>query len=88
MNIQSLIDQVPTTAHAEHYISIVKGKFLRRMLIERATKVVENSFDEDEHPDPQVVLGDAERTFLEIDDGGGNTMPWATAVDAECVGCH
>ena len=79
--VQSLIDQVPTTAHAEHYISIVKGKFLRRMLIERATKVVENSFDEDEHPDPQVVLGDAERTFLEIGEGGGNTMPWAAAVD-------
>ena len=38
--IQSLIDQVPTTAHAEHYISIVNGKYLRRMMIERATKVV------------------------------------------------
>ena len=79
--IQSLIDQVPTTAHAEHYISIVKGKYLRRMMIERATKVVENSFDEDEYPDPQVVLGDAERTFLEIGGGGGSTMPWASAVD-------
>ncbi len=79
--IQSLIDQVPTTAHAEHYISIVKGKYLRRMLIERATKVVENSFAEDEYPDPQVVLGDAERTFLEIGGGGGSTMPWASAVD-------
>ena len=79
--VQSLIDQVPTTAHAEHYISIVKGKYLRRMLIECATKVVENSFAEDEYPDPQVVLGDAERTFLEIGGGGGSTMPWASAVD-------
>ena len=79
--IQSLIDQVPTTAHAEHYIAIVKGKYLRRMMIERATKVVENSFDEEEYPDPQVVLGDAERTFLEIGGGGGATMPWASAVD-------
>ena len=79
--VQSLIDQVPTTAHAEHYISIVKGKYLRRMLIERATKVVENSFAEDEYPDPQVVLGDAERAFLEIGGGGGSTMPWASAID-------
>ena len=79
--VQSLIDQVPTTAHAEHYIAIVRGKHLRRMLIERATKVVENSFAEDEYPDPQVVLGDAERTFLEIGGSGGNTMPWASAVD-------
>ena len=79
--VQSLIDQVPTTAHAEHYISIVKGKYLRRLMIERATKVIENSFAEDEYPDPQVVLGDAERTFLEIGGSAGSTMPWASAVD-------
>ncbi len=79
--VQSLIEQVPTTAHAEHYISIIKGKHLRRMLIERATKVVENGFNEEEYPDPQVVLGDAERTFLEIGGTGGNTMPWSSAVD-------
>ena len=38
--IQSLIDQVPTTAHAEHYIGILRAKHLRRLLIERATDVV------------------------------------------------
>ena len=79
--VEALIDQVPTTAHAEHYIDIVKKKHLRRMLIERATKVVENSFDEDDYPDPQVVLGDAERAFLEIGGSGGVTMPWSSAVD-------
>ena len=46
--IQSLIDQVPTTAHAEHYIGILRGKYLRRLMIERATKVVEKCFDEGE----------------------------------------
>ena len=79
--IESLLAQVPTTAHAEHYIDIVQKKHLRRLLIERATKVVENSFDEDLYPDPQVVLGDAERTFLEIGGSGGATMPWSAAVD-------
>ena len=79
--IQSLIDQVPTTAHAEHYIGIVRAKYLRRLMIERATKVVEKCFDEGEYPDPQVVLGDAEKTFLEIGGSAGNTMPWSAAVD-------
>ena len=79
--IQSLIDQVPTTAHAEHYIGIVRGKYLRRMMIERATKVVEKCYDEGEYPDPQVVLGDAEKTFLEIGGSAGNTMPWTSAVE-------
>ena len=79
--IQSLIDQVPTTAHAEHYIGIVRAKYLRRLMIERATKVVEKCFDEGEYPDPQVVLGDAEKTFLEIGGSAGSTMPWSSAVD-------
>ena len=79
--IQSLIDQVPTTAHAEHYIGILRGKYLRRLMIERATKVVEKCFDEGEYPDPQVVLGDAEKTFLEIGGSDGNTMPWSNAIE-------
>ena len=79
--VQSLIDQVPTTAHAEHYIGIIRGKFLRRTMIERATKVVEKCYDENEYPDPQVVLGDAEKSFLEIGGGAGSTMPWSLAVD-------
>ena len=79
--IQSLIDQVPTTAHAEHYIGIVRGKYLRRLMIERSTKVIEKCYDENEYPDPQVVLGDAEKTFLEIGGSAGNTMSWSAAVD-------
>ena len=79
--IQSLIDQVPTTAHAEHYISILCGKRLRRLMIERATDVVERCYDEGTYPDAQVVLGDAERSFLEIGDAASSTVPWSSAVD-------
>jgi len=79
--IEQLIDRVPTTAHAEHYIAIVKEKHLRRLMIEKATKIVGNCFDEAEYPDPQVVLGDAERTFLEIGGTSGGTMPWEAAVE-------
>ena len=79
--IQSLIDQVPTTAHAEHYIDIVRGKYLRRLMIERATKVVEKCYDEREYPDPRVVLGDAEKSFLEIGGDSSSTMPWGQAIE-------
>ena len=79
--IESLIEQVPTTAHAEHYIGIVHDKHLRRVMIERATKVVAESFDEGEYPDPQVVLGDAEKSFLEIGGKSGPTKPWESAVE-------
>ena len=79
--IQSLIDQVPTTAHAEHYIGILRAKHLRRLLIERATDVVAHCYDEDEYPDAQVVLGEAEKSFLEVGGSASSTMSWSSAVD-------
>ena len=79
--IQSLYDQTPTTAHAEYYIGIVRSKHLRRMMIERATKIVEKSYDEGEYPDPQAVLGEAEKTFLEIGLRGTATVPWTSAIE-------
>jgi len=78
--IQSLVDQVPTTAHAEHYIGIIRSKYLRRTLIEKATGIVKKSMDENGYPDPQVVLGDAERTFLEIGGQSSSTMSWDSAL--------
>ena len=79
--LQTLFDQTPTTAHAEYYIGILRGKHLRRTMIERATKIVEKCFDENKNPDPQAVLGEAEKSFLEIGVGGGSTMPWSTAIE-------
>ena len=79
--IQSLIDQVPTAAHAEHYISIVTGKQLRRVLIERSTKVIEKCYDEGSYPDPQTVLGEAEKSFLDIGGNASSTMSWSNAIE-------
>ena len=79
--IQSLIDQTPTSAHAEHYIEIIRSKHLRRVMIERATKVVEKCYDEGEWPDSQAVLGEAEKAFLEIGVKGEGTMAWDAAVN-------
>ena len=80
--LQSVLDQVPTAAHAEHYISIVREKELRRTLIDRSSKVIENSYNEREYPDPKVVLGEAEKSFLEIDSGASETADWGAAVEA------
>ncbi len=80
--VQALVDQVPTTAHAEHYIGIVRAKHLRRVMIDRSTKVIEKCYDEGEYPDPQTVLGEAEKSFLEIAGNRGTTMPWNVAIDA------
>ena len=79
--LQNLVDQTPTTAHAEYYISILRDKHLRRMMIDRATKTIERCYDESGHPDPQAVLGEAEKTFLEIGARATDTMPWADAID-------
>ena len=79
--LESLYEQTPTTAHAEYHINMIRGKHLRRVMIERAGKVLEKCYDESEYPDPQAVLGDAEKTFLEIGLHGEATMPWSSAVE-------
>ena len=58
--VQTLIDQVQTTANAEYYLSIIRDKQLRRTMIERAARVIDKCYDEGEYPDPQTVLGEAE----------------------------
>ena len=80
--IQGLVDNLPSASHAEYYIDILRDKQLRRMMIDRARKTIEKCFDEGQYADPQAVLGDAERSFLEIGANGGATMPWSSAVQA------
>ena len=80
--VQSLVDQTPTSAHAEHYINIVRDKEMRRTMIDRASKVVGRCYDENEWPDPQTVLGFAEKSFLEIGENASGTMPWDQAISA------
>ena len=79
--LDNLVLQTPTTAHAEYYISILRDKHLRRMMIERATKAIERCQDAGENPDARTVLGETEKSFLEIGDNGGETMPWNAAIE-------
>lgn len=80
--VQALIDQVQTTANAEYYLTIIRQKHLRRTLIDCAAHVIDKSYDESEYPDPQIVLGEAEKDFLAIGAGGDRTLPWSEAVEA------
>ena len=80
--IQGLIDNLPSASHAEYYLDILRDKQLRRTMIDRARKTIEKCFDEAQYTDPQAVLGDAEKSFLEIGANGGETMPWSDAVQA------
>lgn len=79
--LQSLVDQVPTTAHAEYYISIVKNKHMRRLLIDRSTKVIEKAYDEENNPNPGALLGEAEKSFLELEGNSNGTLSWDAAVE-------
>ena len=78
--LQSLMSETPTTAHAEHYIAIVRDKHLRRTMIARATKTIKNCYDADGHPDPLSILGEAEKSFLEIGATSSQTMDWRQAM--------
>ena len=80
--VQALVDQTPTAAHAEHYIGIVHDKEMRRTMIDRATKVMGRCYDEGQWPDPQAVLGYAEKSFLEIGENSSTTKAWDQAIDA------
>lgn len=79
--IQNLLDLTPTSAHAEYYISILRDKHLRRQMIERATKAIESCQDANKNPDARTVLGETEKSFLEIGQTGSETMSWSAAIE-------
>ncbi|MDO8570543.1 MAG: replicative DNA helicase [Candidatus Daviesbacteria bacterium] len=44
--LASLVNIVPTSAHIEHYARIIKEHAIRRTLISKATRLIENAYDE------------------------------------------
>ena len=57
--IGEVIDSVATAANLDYYIKIVKDKALLRNLIDTATNIVTNAYEDDE--DVTTLLDDAER---------------------------
>ena len=80
--IQALVDNTPTSAHAEYYIDIVRQKHLLRTMIQRARETEAKCFDEAQSANADILLGEVEKNFLEI--GGSTTVraDWKTAVEA------
>ena len=62
--ISEVIDSVATAANLEYYIKIVKDKSVIRNLIDTATDIVTNAYEEDE--DITHVLDEAEKKILNV----------------------
>ena len=62
--ITEVIDSVATAANLEYYIKIVKDKALIRNLIDTATDIVTNAYEEDE--DVTGLLDEAEKKILNV----------------------
>ena len=62
--ISEVIDSVATAANLEYYIKIVKEKAILRNLIEAATKIITNSYEEKE--DVTTLLDESEKSILNV----------------------
>ncbi|WP_413628019.1 replicative DNA helicase [Fructilactobacillus vespulae] len=62
--IVELADSVPTAANIEYYAKIVHKKATQRKLIETATKIASDGYDEDESIDD--LLDNAEREIMDV----------------------
>ena len=79
--IQSLVDNTPTSAHAEYYIDIVRQKHLLRTMIQRARETEEKCFDETQSANADILLGEVEEKFLGIGGAASSRLEWKTAVE-------
>jgi replicative DNA helicase len=62
--LTELVNQVPTSAHAENYAKIVKNLYTKRELISQAARIVEDSFDEGQPLDK--ILDNAEKAIFSL----------------------
>lgn len=62
--LASLIEKVPTSAHAEKYAKIVKDLAIKRELISQASRLVEMAFDES--GETKIILDKAEQAIFSL----------------------
>ena len=79
--IQALIDDTPSSAHAEYYIDIVRQKHILRTIIQRARETEAKCFDKDRSADADILLGEVEKSFLEIGGASAVRTDWKSAVE-------
>jgi len=64
--VTALVNSVPTAANINHYVSIVKEKYILRTLINSATKIVSICYESEGNVDE--VVDSAERFIFEVSD--------------------
>ena len=79
--IQELIDATPTSAHAEYWIDILRQKHLLRTLISRSTETINRCYDDTQSGNADILLGEVEKTFLDIGGTASVGLDWKIAVD-------
>lgn len=62
--ISEIIDSVATTANLDFYIKIIKEKSIRRKLIDTATDIITDTYEEDK--DLSLLLDTAEKKVLDV----------------------
>jgi len=78
--IEQLIDQTPTSAHAEYYIELVSQKHLLRCIIDCSRETETSCYDSGQSAD--LVLSTAEQAFLNIAERQrGFIGTWSEAVN-------
>lgn len=78
--LQGLVSATPIAAHAEHYMDIVRQKFVLRTIIDHAQEAVDKCYDPER--DAELVLSETEQAFFNLDMGGaGKAKPWSGIVD-------
>ncbi|MDP6106887.1 MAG: replicative DNA helicase [Candidatus Brocadiia bacterium] len=83
--LTELMEAVPTSANAEHYVDIVRNNAVRRQLIETATGVVKASYEDGQDIDD--LLDGAESEILAVRNTGqsaqlksmGDLLKWVVA---------
>lgn len=62
--LSDIIDSVATTANLDSYIKIIKEKAIRRNLIDTATNIITDTYEEDK--DLTVLLDSSEKKILDV----------------------
>ena len=77
--LERLVDSMPTAAHAEYYIDLVRQKHLLRRIIEKSREAIDACYDGGEGADS--ILDRTEQALYDIAQyQTGSVVPWPEAV--------
>lgn len=63
--LEKLIDETPTSAHAEYYIGFVRQKHLLRQIIDKSTETIDSCYTETDE-DAESILARTQSAFFDL----------------------